>query len=96
MAECADAANFAAAQPAWVGESRCLRRSLGALTCVTDKGGWGDRSEVSCPAYGFQSGGRVRERSGAEGYSSQKQTGTKLYTYQEIRGNSSTYRLRGA
>ena len=37
-----------------------------ALTCVTSKGGWEDRSDVSCPAYGFRCG-IIREQSGAEG-----------------------------
>ena len=47
-----------------------------ALTCVTGKGGWEDRSEVSCPAYGFRipvrhsTGGSGRVRKGAEGSSS--------------------------
>ena len=35
---------------------------------MTIKGGWEDRSDVSCPAYGFRCG--IRERSGEEGYSS--------------------------
>ena len=35
---------------------------------VTGKGGWEDRSDVSCPAYAFRCG--IRERSGEEGYSS--------------------------
>ena len=39
-----------------------------ALTCATSKGGWEDRSDVSCPAYGFRCG--IREQSGEEGYSS--------------------------
>ena len=38
------------------------------LTCATSKGGWEDRSDVSCPAYGFRCG--IREQSGEEGYSS--------------------------
>ena len=39
------------------------------MKCVTSKKvAAEDRSEVSCPAYGFRCG--IRKRSGAEGYSS--------------------------
>ena len=32
------------------------------LTCATSKGGWEDRSDVSCPAYGFRCGIRQVRR----------------------------------
>ena len=55
------------------------------MTCATSKGGWEDRSDVSCPTYGFRCG--IRERSGAEGYSNSsgnKHETASRFSYQDI------------
>ena len=53
---------------------------------MTIKGGWEDRSDVSCPAYGFRCG--IRERSGEEGYMYSRAaiTSSNMYLMQCIFG----------
>ena len=58
---------------------------------MTSKGGWDDRSDVSCPAYGFLDGFRcgIREQSGKEGYSSGNK---QLPSYQADLGYQADHR----